>query len=93
MKITLYTRTSHYSYEIINNQLRIYPTPDNVSPEKFWFRFSVNSTDIWDDDYDSGQKGVNNMNTLPLRIFLMRTSTQLVNNGLEDLLSLCPKKL
>ena len=61
----LYTRTSHYSYEIINNNLRIYPIPDRVSPEKFWFRFSVNSTDIWDDDFDSGQRGVNNMNTLP----------------------------
>ena len=35
----LYTRTSHYSYEIINNNLRIYPNPDNVSPEKFCFRF------------------------------------------------------
>jgi hypothetical protein len=23
----LYTRTSHYSYEIVNNQLRLYPTP------------------------------------------------------------------
>jgi hypothetical protein len=61
----LHTRTSHYSYEIINNQLRLYPIPSNVSPEKIWFRFSVNSSDIWNDDYDSGQKGVNNMNTLP----------------------------
>ena len=26
----LYTRTSHYSYEIINNKLRIYPIPDSV---------------------------------------------------------------
>jgi len=62
----LYTRTSHYSYEVINNQLRLYPTPDNVSPEKVWFRFTVDSgNDIWEDDYDSGQDGINNMNTLP----------------------------
>jgi len=62
----LYTRTSHYSYEIVNNQLRIYPTPQTASPEKFWFRFSVdNGQDIWEDDYESGQSGINNMNTLP----------------------------
>ena len=61
----LYTRTSHYSYEIINNKLRIYPIPDSVSPEKFWFRFTVDSQDIWNDDNDGGQKGINNMNTLP----------------------------
>jgi len=61
----LYTRTSHYSYEVINNKLRIYPIPDGVSPEKFWFRFTVDEQDIWNDDNDGGQKGVNNMNTLP----------------------------
>jgi hypothetical protein len=62
----LYTRTSHYSYEIINNQLRLYPTPTNVSPNKFWFRFSIsNDDDIWEDTYESGQHGINNMNTIP----------------------------
>ena len=39
--------------------------PDSVSPEKFWFRFTVGSNDIWEDDYESGQNGINNMNTLP----------------------------
>jgi hypothetical protein len=61
----LYTRTSHYSYEVINNKLRIYPNPDSVSPEKFWFRFTVDNTDIWEDENNSGQDGINNMNTLP----------------------------
>lgn len=61
----LYTRTSHYSYEIINNKLRIYPIPDTVSPEKFWFRFTVDDSDIWEDDNNGGENGVNNMNTLP----------------------------
>tara|TARA_R100000808_G_C2145471_1_gene153306 strand:+ start:1393 stop:2640 length:1248 start_codon:yes stop_codon:yes gene_type:complete len=60
----LYTRTSHYSYEIIDNKLRIYPTPSSVSPEKFWFRFSIDENPFTDDD-DAGQDGVNNMNTLP----------------------------
>ena len=62
----LYTRTSHYSYEVINNQLRLYPTPDSVSPENIWFRFTISGgQDIWEDDYESGQNGINNMNTLP----------------------------
>jgi len=45
----LYTRTSHYSYEIIDNKLRIYPTPDSVSPSKFWFRFTVGGNDAFED--------------------------------------------
>ena len=61
----LYTRTSHYSYEVIDNKLRLYPIPDGVSPEKFWFRFTVDNQDIWEDDNNAGQEGVNNMNTLP----------------------------
>ena len=64
----LYTRTSHYSYEIIDNWLRLYPAPTNVSPEKFWVRFSVSNSDIWDDENaESGTDGVNNMNTLPFQ--------------------------
>jgi hypothetical protein len=61
----LYTRTSHYSYEVINNKLRLYPTPDSVSQENIWFRFTVDSQEVWEDDNDGGQNGINNMNTLP----------------------------
>ena len=62
----LYTRTSHYSYEIIDNNLRIYPTPDSVSPEKFWFRFTIDDMDAFaTGSYDDGRDGINNMNTLP----------------------------
>jgi hypothetical protein len=63
----LYTRTSHYSYEIIDNKLIIYPTPDDVSPKKFWFRFTVENNDAYaTGSYDSGVNGVNNMNTMPM---------------------------
>ena len=61
----LYTRTSHYSYEIIDNKLRLYPKPTDVSPEKFWFRFTIETNSPFEDDVESGQNGVNNMNTLP----------------------------
>ena len=64
----LYTRTSHYSYEINDNKLLLYPTPQQVSPEKFWFRFTVESGNeaFATGSYDSGVDGVNNMNTMPL---------------------------
>jgi len=63
----LYTRTSHYSYEIIDNKLRIYPTPDSVSPSKFWFRFTVGGNDAFEDSNgENGVDGVNNMNTMPM---------------------------
>jgi hypothetical protein len=64
----LYTRTSHYSYEIIDNKLRLYPKPTSVSPEKFWFRFTIDGDQTpFDDNVESGQNGVNNINTLPLQ--------------------------
>jgi hypothetical protein len=59
----IYTRMSHFSYEIKNDhKLRIYPIPQNFSPSEMWVRFSV-SEDAWEDELSSG---VNNMNTLPL---------------------------
>ena len=67
----IYTRTSHYSYEISDNMLMLYPTPthDNLSGvgmSRIWFRFHVQGN-AWDDStsYDSGINGVNNFNTLP----------------------------
>ncbi len=63
----LYTRTSHYSYEIIDNKLRLFPTPDSVSAEKFWFRFTVSGNDAFENSNgDNGIDGVNNMNTMPI---------------------------
>jgi hypothetical protein len=63
----LYTRTSHYSYEIVDNKLKLYPTPQEVSPEKFWFRFTVGGNDAFEDSNgDNGVDGVNNMNTMPM---------------------------
>ena len=61
----LYTRTSHYSYEIIDNKLRLYPVPTSVSPDKFYFRFSIRQSDPYTDDNMEQINGVNNMNTLP----------------------------
>lgn len=64
---SLYVRTSHYSYELRNNQLRIFPTPSEDS--KIWIEF-VYPTDTWAEDDATGTTGldgVNNMNTMPLQ--------------------------
>ena len=65
----LNTRVSHWSYEIKNNQLRLHPTPNNNSPNKFWFQFTVEENP-WEEseaNRESGVKGINNMNTLPFQ--------------------------
>jgi hypothetical protein len=63
----IYTRNSHYSYEIKNNKLRVYPIPTSMSPKSMWVEFTT-FEEIWEDQEDrkSGVEGVNNMNTLPL---------------------------
>jgi len=63
----IYSRMSHFSYEIKNNKLRLFPTPEqNRGPDKFWIEFTV-KIDAWEQDSDRehGAKGINNMNTLP----------------------------
>jgi len=63
----LYTRTSHYSYEISDNKLKLYPTPQQVSPEKFWFRFTIVDNNAYaTGSFDTGVDGINNMNTMPM---------------------------
>lgn len=74
----LWTRTSHYSYEIFNNKIRIFPIPTSDLKDKIWFQF------YFEDDRNEGNiigpngraesgsvsinkngTGVNNANTLP----------------------------
>lgn len=75
----IYTRISHYSYEIKNNKLRIFPIPDSTDIRTFWFEFSVGSGNgsnigignlsgssyVAASDKDPRIGGVNNINTLP----------------------------
>jgi hypothetical protein len=63
----LYTRLSHYSYELKDNKLRLYPAPQLLSTYRYmWVDFSV-IPNSWEEsgDSDSGIGGINNMNTLP----------------------------
>jgi len=64
----LNVRVSHYSYEIHDNNLRIFPVPDTTSPDKFWVQFSIEREfEPWEDSGrgDTGAEGVNNLNTIP----------------------------
>jgi len=61
----IWTRLSHYSYELHNNKLRIFPMPDGFVANT-WVHFTIEK-DGWTEDSDRtfGVDGINNMNTLP----------------------------
>jgi predicted lipoprotein with Yx(FWY)xxD motif len=63
---SIYTRNSHYSFELNNNMLRIFPSPPSgdVTPDYFWFRFRI-VEDAWAATSGSLVDGINNMNTVP----------------------------
>ena len=60
----IYTRMSHYSYELRDNKIRLHPRPYSGGPAKMWVEFSI-PQDVWESD-DPSVDGVNNMNTLPM---------------------------
>ena len=69
---SLYTRTSHFSYEIKDNFLRLFPKPDRYGftdglDDRIHIEFYVDQGDAWEenDRYEDGVHGINNMNTLP----------------------------
>jgi hypothetical protein len=73
----IYTRISHYSYEIRNNKLRLFPTPMANDLKFIWVEFVIpqgaydyggsSSTGVSGSASTGGNRstGVNNMNTLP----------------------------
>jgi hypothetical protein len=64
----IYTRNSHFSYEIKNNMVRLFPCPTDIGVDYMWVEFSIaGEVNPWDST-EAGNKqvaGVNNMNTLP----------------------------
>jgi len=63
---SLWSRTSHYSFEIKNNKLRLFPDVTISHPSKMWINFTVDE-DPWDaaPNLRDSSEGINNMNTLP----------------------------
>jgi len=67
---SIYTRTSHYAYEIKDNFLRLYPNPSFwgfTEQDRMWVEFYIDGANAWDsnDRYEDGVNGVNNLNTIP----------------------------
>ena len=62
----IWTRNSHYSYELKNNKIRIYPQPRSSQVGKMWVQFTIHKN-AWEEDEDRrvGVSGINNLNTLP----------------------------
>ena len=63
---SIYTRASHFSYEIKDNKLRLFPKPYTSGPSNYWVEFTLEE-DPWTEEGENpdGRTGVNNMNTLP----------------------------
>ena len=67
---SIYTRTSNFSYEIIDNKMRLYPDPgywDFSDVDRVWVRFYVEDMTPWEENpgYTDGTQGINNLNTVP----------------------------
>jgi len=62
----IYTRNSHFSYELKNNKVRLFPNPTISSPDRYWVEFFIRDN-VWEEDSSQqiGTEGINNMNTLP----------------------------
>jgi hypothetical protein len=64
----LWTRVSHYSYQLQDNMLRLFPTPEETTPDQFWIQFTIdNEFEPWEETGrgKEGVDGINNLNTLP----------------------------
>ena len=63
----LHVRTSHYSYELVNNKLRLSPVPSISAPTRIWFQYTI-PRDPWEkeaNDRNFKHDGINNLNTIP----------------------------
>lgn len=68
----IWTRISHYSFDLRDNKIRFYPIPSYNELLKMWFEFTIEDRDAFNlnnsDDGGTGKKrnrGVNNFNTVP----------------------------
>ena len=65
---SIYTRTSHYSYELINNNLRLFPTPSyfgHDADDRIYVKFYVEAAPFETGSFNVGVEGINNVNTVP----------------------------
>lgn len=93
---SLRVRTSHYSYEIKNNKLRIFPVPfSGYNPTKMFIEFFVDVQPFeTDSNKESGVGGVNNMNNLPFQNIPYQAMNSLARHWCRKFaVSLCKEML
>lgn len=80
------TRTSDCSYEIRNNQLRIFPTPSQVNSEKMWIEFQIPRSPWTDTDSagETGTSGINNLNNIPFQNLPFSSINQIGKQWIRD---------
>lgn len=66
----LYTRTSHYSFELRDNKVRLFPMPVANQLHSMWFEFTIDGADVYGLQNttrpgSAKNRGVNNFNTVP----------------------------
>lgn len=95
---SLRVRTSHYSFEIKNNKLRLFPVPQNgYNPQHMWFEFFIEDMEPWTNSSGStnpNTNGVNNMNTLPFENIPYQNINSIGKNWIKSYcVALCKEML
>lgn len=95
----IYVRSSHYSFEIKNNKLRIFPIPQIIGtngtfPNKMWFTFSI-PTEAYEtqEGIDDGIEGVNNLGTAPYDPLLYSSINQIGKHWIRRYALACSKEI
>jgi len=66
----IWTRISHYSFELRDNKVRLFPMPSTSELLKMWFEFTIDDNDVYNLNASGSvgtarSRGVNNFNTVP----------------------------
>jgi len=64
----MHVRVSHFSYELKNNKVRLFPIPSSLYPNNVWIEFSIPS-DPWEENPSAtiGIDGIANLNSAPFQ--------------------------
>ncbi len=92
---SIYTRVSHYSYELRNNTVRLYPIPYVSHLRKLWVEFEIPMGPFEEkSDRKYGADGVNNINNFPVNNIPYNTINSIGKQWIRRYsLSLCKEML
>lgn len=92
LKLSQRVRRSMYSFEIINNKLRIFPEP--TTQKKLWIRFQKRP-DPYDEDTKTGQlEGVSNIANIPFGVIEYKKLNSIARQWIHEYtLAMCMETL